>query len=255
MPSKHAHYYETAPDWKALLADPSEPISIEDEEQPFTGQIDVKAQRAALEAAETVWSAEHPLGKHGYNAWNQEILVRDGATINLRIYQPSGDRDAVLNKSLPILFLTHAGGFIQGSHVAEEIFLLRTLLANFPRLLVISVNYRLAPENKFPIPPHDSWDALIWVVQQAPQRLNGDVQRLFLGGSSAGGGLAAVLASMARDRGVAIKGCLLNVPVLCDPQWFPKDKYEFGSYDECERGLLTGEEMSQIWGTSTEPWR
>ena len=98
----------------------------------------------------------------------------------------------------PALVYYHGGGFWIGTldHSDGRC----RAFANDAQCVVISVAYRLAPEAKFPVPVHDSFAALRWVVDHA-EMLNIDRARLAVGGASAGGNLAAVMALLARDRG------------------------------------------------------
>jgi acetyl esterase len=86
-------------------------------------------------------------------------------------------------------------------------------LANHGCCLVVSVDYRLAPEHRFPAAIDDAWAATNWVHQHA-EDLGGDATRLAVGGDSSGGNLAAVVALRARSGGVPLKLQLLVYPLL-----------------------------------------
>lgn len=113
---------------------------------------------------------------------------------------------------------------------------------------VVSVNYRLAPENESSTYMYDCWDALQNVMRRADE-LHFDPKNVILTGSSAGAGIAASLSQLARDQlDLPIRGILLNVPVLCDYRHFPKEDYEYSSYEQCMgTPLLAGGEMKYIW--------
>ncbi|WP_060907727.1 alpha/beta hydrolase [Streptomyces scabiei] len=112
----------------------------------------------------------------------------------------------------PIVYFTHPGGMIVGTNRlglpldwAEEL-----------GLVVVSVEYRLAPEHPHPAPVEDCYAGLVWTVAHA-EEIGGDPDRLVLAGGSAGGGLAAALALLARDRkGPRLLGQLLMCPMLDD---------------------------------------
>jgi acetyl esterase len=84
-------------------------------------------------------------------------------------------------------------------------------LARLSGAMVVSLDYRLAPEHRFPTAAHDAWDALAWLAAQA-ERLGADRTRLAVGGDSAGGTLAAVCAIEARDAGLPLALQLLIYP-------------------------------------------
>jgi triacylglycerol lipase len=98
----------------------------------------------------------------------------------------------------PGLVWMHGGGYVMGS-ADDDDFLCRRLVIE-TGVVLASVDYRLAPETPAPGPVHDCYAALSWLHDNADQ-LGADANRLMVGGASAGGGLAASLAILARDRG------------------------------------------------------
>jgi acetyl esterase len=126
----------------------------------------------------------------------------------VRLYRPKG---AGSTTALPVLVYYHGGGWVIGDLETHDV-LCRQITAA-AGIAVVAVDYRLAPEHKFPAAIDDAWAATRWVVKQAA-RLGIDPSRLAVGGDSAGGNLAAVVALMARDAGdPAIQLQMLNYPV------------------------------------------
>ena len=124
-------------------------------------------------------------------------LVATGpeSPIALRLYRPFGsDVDALL----PVLVYFHGGGWVIGDLDSHDT--LCRQLANLSGCAVVSVGYRLAPEHRFPAAVIDCVAATRWVRDQATE-LKLDASRLAVGGDSAGGNLAAVVAIDARERG------------------------------------------------------
>ena len=103
----------------------------------------------------------------------------------------------------------HGGGFTIGSVTTHDILCRR--LAQLADCAVVSLDYRLAPEHKFPVASNDAWDAQVWLAANAGT-LGLDASRLAVGGDSAGGTLAAVCAVLARDAGLALALQLLVYP-------------------------------------------
>jgi acetyl esterase len=133
----------------------------------------------------------------------------DAPEIPVRIYTPKAS-----GKKSPALVYFHGGAFVIGDMYFEEARCLR--LAAEGGCVVVSVDYRLAPENPFPAGVEDCYCALAWVGAQVKE-LGVDIDRIAVGGSSAGGALAAAVAQMARDRtGVAVAFQLLIYPVIDD---------------------------------------
>ena len=137
------------------------------------------------------------------------VVAADGYRIALRAYLPAGENRAAAQ---PAMLFAHGGGWCLGSLALYDRPCLA--LANATGRVILSVDYRLAPEYPFPQPLEDVYRALCWVAQQAPQ-LGIDAKRLAVGGDSAGGNLAAAVALLARDRGGPhIERQLLLYPAL-----------------------------------------
>jgi acetyl esterase len=113
--------------------------------------------------------------------------------VTVRVYRPTAATAPV-----PAILYIHGGGFFVGSIDTEHMG--STALARELGVAVVSVDYRLAPEHPFPAGIEDCYAALVWVHDHAAE-LGIDTARIALNGGSAGGGLAAGLALLARDRG------------------------------------------------------
>jgi acetyl esterase len=124
-------------------------------------------------------------------------LAADGPAgpIPLRLYRPGGVPGSA---RLPALIFFHGGGWVIGDVETHDV-LCRQLTAG-AGISVVNVDYRLAPEHKFPAAIDDAWAATRWVAARAAE-LGIDAGRLAVGGDSAGGNLAAVVALLARDQG------------------------------------------------------
>lgn len=101
------------------------------------------------------------------------------------------------------------GGWVLGGLNSEAAWC--RSVCNNTGIVVVDVDYRLAPEFIFPTAVYDSWDALQWVISHAAD-LSIDATRVSIGGLSAGGQISAVLSHMARDAGLQLKLALLVVP-------------------------------------------
>lgn len=132
------------------------------------------------------------------------LPTRDGHRLHARLWVPHATGEAQ-----PVLLYLHGGGFTIGSVATHET--LCRHLAHLAQCAVVSVDYRLAPEHPYPTAVHDAWDSLLALRDQAGA-LGLDAQRIAVGGDSAGGTLAAVLALMARDAGLPLALQLLFYP-------------------------------------------
>ena len=153
--------------------------------------------------------------------------------IPVRIYAPVG------TAPFPVLVYFHGGGWVIGNLDTHD-GICRSL-ANRVGCLVVSVDYRLAPEHPFPAAPEDCYAATRWLAEHAGS-LGGDKGRIAVGGDSAGGNLAAVVALMARDRG----GPKLAFQLLVYPA--TDTDFETRSYRENSEGyFLTRADMVWFW--------
>ncbi|MFG2143040.1 alpha/beta hydrolase [Streptomyces sp. NPDC048696] len=180
--------------------------------------------------------AREPVTPEGLAAWQKrdaagrprptvEDLRADGlfAVEELRAPGAPGEPDVTLVSArpagvagpLPLLYYLHGGGMITGNAWSVLPRLLREWALPLP-LAVISVEYRLAPYARYPAPVEDCYAGLVWAVDHA-RELGLDADRVIVGGKSAGGGLAAALALLTRDRGGPTPiGQLLLSPMLDD---------------------------------------
>jgi acetyl esterase len=246
---KYTRYFASDPDWETYARKngfsqflPSSPNKSEVPASIRPILSTLPAERKEQDTSEREWAASHPLSSVGYTSYTIQIPTRDGSSILAKISRSSR---VPADRKLPLLFVTHGGGWVMSTHVGDEMWLAWPLMQDLD-VVYISVDYRLWPEHKYPTFLHDSWDAFSWVLERDGE-LGFEKAEVVLMGSSAGGCLAASLAMQARDAGVKIKGVVLNVPIVCDPRHFPKSQYEYTSYEQCGGTLLNGGEMTQIW--------
>jgi acetyl esterase len=130
------------------------------------------------------------------------IPAADGVSLRARVYASS-------SAVLPVLLYMHGGGFTIGGLETHDS--LCRQLALRSGAAVVALDYRLAPEHRFPAAVDDAWAAMRWLAAHA-QRMGLDGARLAVGGDSAGGTLAAVCAIHARDIGLNLRQQLLITP-------------------------------------------
>ena len=130
------------------------------------------------------------------------LPAADGTPLAARLYAPS-------IATLPVLLYLHGGGFTIGNLETHDS--LCRQLALRSGAAVLALDYRLAPEHRFPAAVEDSWSAMRWLAQHGTT-LNLDPARIAVGGDSAGGTLAAVCAIHARDIGLPLRAQLLITP-------------------------------------------
>ncbi len=132
-----------------------------------------------------------------------------GATIALRLYRGIG---TAAGTRLPALIFFHGGGWVVGDLETHDAMCRH--IANAAGCVVVAVDYRLAPEHKFPAAIEDCLAATQWAAENGDQ-LGIDRARLAVGGDSAGGNLAAVISLLARDHGMPkLRAQLLLYPAL-----------------------------------------
>ncbi|GGR26746.1 alpha/beta hydrolase [Deinococcus ruber] len=171
----------------------------------------------------TVSAETLPLIRQGVlPASPDDLLGTDVVVEDRRIAGPTGAPEvrvlvyhpAEASTPLPGLLWIHGGGYVLGSADADDL-LVRDFVSKVG-CMAVSVDYRLAPETPFPGPVEDCYAALTWMHAHA-EELGLDAGRIAIGGASAGGGLAAGLGLLARDRGeVPLAFQLLIYPMLDD---------------------------------------
>ena len=139
------------------------------------------------------------------DVWVEEGAIDAGERkIRLRVYSVGGDRPA------PVVVFFHGGGWVACTLETHDPYC--RALAKEAGVVVVSVDYRLAPEHKFPAGLEDCLSATEWVLAHAAE-IGGDESRVMVGGDSAGGTLAKVVALLLRDKGVAkLAGQILLYP-------------------------------------------
>ena len=160
-----------------------------------------------------------------------------GAAVPLRLYRGA---TTARGEILPALVYFHGGGWVIGDLDTHDS--LCRHLANVARCVVVAVDYRLAPEHKFPAAVEDCFAATSWIAQEAAP-LGIDRERLAVGGDSAGGNLAAVVSLVARDHGAPKLRCqaLLYPAVECGMTHASHDRFAEGY-------LLTRPTMTWFYG-------
>jgi acetyl esterase len=194
------------------------PLHEQTPEAARAGMVAGYAARPPGEAVATVDNRAIP-GPHG--------------DIPVRVYAPAGDR------SLPVVVYYHGGGWVIGDLDYQDVAC--RYIANHTPAVVVSVDYRLAPEHKFPVPFDDCYAALEWVGSNAAS-IGGDSSKLAVAGDSAGGNLAAAVAIKARDAGGPKLAHQLLVYPVTDLN------FDTASYSENAEGyLLTRDAMKWFW--------
>ena len=170
---------------------------------------DIPAARAKLRKLFTAMQATLP-AVEGVTSQDQLVPGLQGdPAVRVRIYQPANRPNL-----LPGLLWIHGGGYVLGD-IEQDDRLMKQLVKRIG-CVALSVDYRLAPEHPFPAPVEDCYAGLRWLFAHAGD-LGVDPSRIAIGGPSGGGGLAAGLALLARDRGeVQVAFQLLIYPMIDD---------------------------------------
>ncbi|MRH41158.1 alpha/beta hydrolase fold domain-containing protein [Aquibacillus halophilus] len=185
------------------------------------------------EKARKIAGTNHPLEKPEVGRVEDRTIPGPDGEIPVRIYTPHGQGP------FPALIYFHGGGWVLGDLNSSDTSC--RLLTNGVNCVVISVDYRLAPEHKFPAAVNDAYATTRWVADNASS-IEVNPNCLAVGGDSAGGNLAAVVAMMARDKA----GPILSYQLLI----YPIVNYNFdsNSYHENATGyMLTRDSMIWYW--------
>lgn len=195
---------------------------------PPLNTLSVPDARQAILTLFTTVADKEPIKKV-----EDRMIPGPGGRMPVRIYTPEGPMP------FPVLVYFHGGGWVLGDLETHDATC--RSLANAAGCMVTAVDYRLAPEHKFPIAAEDCYAATKWAVLNAAA-LGGDPTRIAVGGDSAGGNLAAAVAQMASDRGAPSLVFQLLI--------YPVTNYAFDteSYRTNADGyLLTKDAMVWFW--------
>jgi acetyl esterase len=195
----------------------------------FTADATPESRRAVMIAATT----NPAFPKHPVHEVADRTIPGPAGAIPVRVFRPSAAT------GLPLILWFHGGGWVTGNLDTHD--QLGRLLADQSGAVVVSVDYRLAPEAKFPAAADDCLAAYRWALDHASE-VGGDASRIAIGGDSAGGNLAAVVALDARQHGLPQPKLQLLV--------YPVTDYEFDSaamMDNAKGYFLEAEGMRWFW--------
>ena len=152
---------------------------------------EARSQATPADAAKAIqWEKRIPAGPEGMVATQDIAIPTENGNLPARVYIPEGEGP------FPVIVYYHGGGWVVADINVYDA-TPRGLVVG-TNAIVVSVDYRHAPENKFPAQHEDAWAAYAWVVENI-HTMNGDASRIAVAGESAGGNLAANVAIMARD--------------------------------------------------------
>jgi acetyl esterase len=178
------------------------------------------------------------------------LPVTDGVA-RCQLYRPSA---APADQHLPVIVYYHGGGFTVGS--SDDCDFLSRKLAFTNDAVVVSANYRMAPEFPFPTPFDDAYDVYSWVVDNTHE-IDGDSSRIAVAGDSAGSTLAAAVPLRARDEGMRLPDAVVLLGAFTDFQYERWDSFQELAphgivYDTAFMGFIRGAYLSNTpWN---HPW-
>src|SRR4051794_796899 len=181
---------------------------LDDAGMTFTPETTPEDRRALMISL----TANPAFPKHPVHDVNDRTIPGPAGPVPVRVYRPSDET------SLPLLLWFHGGGWVTGNLDTHD--QVCRLLCDEVDAVVVSVDYRLAPEAKFPAAADDCMSAYEWALAHADE-VGADPERIAIGGDSAGGNLAAVVALCARHEGLRQPRMQLLV--------YPVTDYEFDS--------------------------
>ena len=177
--------------------------SFGDPALPQLTAVQARKNHTAADAVMAVMQENNiPAPVFNLDTAGREIPVT-GGTVHIRTYTPRG-----ATSGLPVIVYYHGGGFVIANIDVYDAS--ARILADKTGAVVVSVAYRLAPENKFPVAHNDAFDAYKWVVANAAS-IKGDVNKIAIAGESAGGNLALATAIKARDNAVKLPVAILAI--------------------------------------------
>jgi acetyl esterase len=190
------------------------------QKQPAADPFDDPKSAAEIRAgANNVWIERTKAITDTTTVTDDVVTARDGKPIPIRIYRPRAGK-------LPVLVYYHGGGWLFGNIAAIDLSMRR--LAQEAGVIIVSADYRLAPETPYPGPWNDAEDAFGWTVANAA-KLDGDPSRICVGGDSAGGNMSVVVTARAQKSGKPSPACQLLFYAAVDNRSVPEMRVDYAS--------------------------
>ena len=210
---REAYEAEEAAKAKAAASAPAKTPAAD----PFD---DPKSAASIRQGANQEWIRKTKPGPELTSVRDEQVKSRNGQPIPVRIYHPKA------SGKLPILVYYHGGGWLFGNIEAVDRSSRR--LADEAKVIVISTEYRLAPEHPYPAAWDDAEDAFGWAVANA-ERLGGDKARVCVGGDSAGGNMSVVVTARTQRAGKPSPACQLLYYAAVDNRPVPEMRKDYES--------------------------
>ncbi|PAN09342.1 hypothetical protein PAHAL_2G015400 [Panicum hallii] len=184
-------------------------------------------------------ASENPTANRGVGT--RDVVIDHGTGVSARLFLPY--RAAMAGRRLPLVVYIHGGSFCTESAFCRTYHGYATSLAANAGALVVSVEYRLAPEHPIPAAYDDAWSALKWVASLADPWLAdyADPRRTFLAGDSAGGNIVYHTAARASREGIDIEGAIIVQPYFWGAERLPSEAASDGA------GVFPADEVDLLW--------
>ncbi|OAA60211.1 alpha/beta hydrolase fold-3 domain-containing protein [Niveomyces insectorum RCEF 264] len=219
----------TDPELAQILA-ASGPVSSLD------ATTDIQALRETLRKKKLAMTSASGPSTSATVELDHKVLTRDGSEIVVRVYHGPASQGG------PVMVMLHGGGWVLGG-LDNEALLCRTWCEEVNGVS-INVDYRLAPEVKFPVPVFDCYDAVKWVAANSDIHGGNLAKGFVIAGISAGANMACVISHLARDEGMLppLTGTYLSIPSLLAPQAVPtRWRSEYKSREENKNAPILNE--------------
>ena len=199
---------------------------------------DARSQASPADAAKAVqWEKRIPSAPERRIATEDIVIPTDAGPLPARVYRPEGDGP------FPVIVYFHRGGWVLADlNVYDGT---PRALAAGVQAITVSVEYRHAPEHKFPAAHDDAWAAYQWIVENIHD-WNGDAARIAVAGESAGGNLAASVVLMARDMKATMPLRQLLVYPVGGMTWRPPRIRNMPKLPRWERPTWTGSSATSL---------
>jgi acetyl esterase len=203
-------------------------------------------QAASLESLRGMINSQSTEPRANRTSFDVAITTSAQLSMAVRLYIAGETINTPLTSLRPILIWFHGGGFVVGNYTNDDT--ICSKIVEYTDFIVVSVDYRLAPENKFPAGVNDAWDALRW-TKHSIHKYGGDPSRIYISGESAGGNIATSVVALNLDKDrtpldnrLEIKGLIIFSPCL-DHGVYLDSHFRYSD----TFALLTLRQMTYFW--------